>query len=123
MTLTDSKSASTYFKIQQHLLGTIYRSLVLKIARQFQVGQFSLFIHLVRLENELSDIFALGKLFREASNGSEHGITINGQPSNHIRYADDTVLLTDSAQGLQNLIDNIVEASYEYRLQLNSKKI
>ena len=95
----------------------------------------------VRLENELSDIFPVGKgvrqgcilspalfniysenLFREALDGSEDGIAVNGQYINNIRYADDTVLLADSAEGLQRVLDNVVKACNEYGLKLNCKK-
>jgi len=40
---------------------------------------------------------------------SKDGIAVNGQFINNIGYADDTVLLADSAEGLQRLI--VVEAS------------
>lgn len=50
-------------------------------------------------------------------------VTLKVQLINNIRYADDTVLLTDSAEGLQRVIDNIVEANNEYGWKLNYKKI
>lgn len=50
----------------------------------------------MRHENELFDIFATGK---GGLDELEDGITINGQLINKIRYANDTVLLADSADG------------------------
>lgn len=38
------------------------------------------------------------------------------------RYSNDTVLLANSAQGLQRMIDNTVETCNEYSLKLNCKK-
>lgn len=61
-------------------------------------------------------------LIREATNGIEEGIKINGQNINNLRYADDTVLISDSANGLQALIDRVVEACGRYNMKLNCKK-
>lgn len=47
---------------------------------------------------------------------------INGQCVNNIRYADDTVLLPDNANSFQRMIDNIIEASNEYRLIISCNK-
>jgi len=38
-------------------------------------------------------------------------IKVNGIPINNIRYADDTVILADSANDLQTLLDRINEES------------
>ncbi|XP_077295555.1 uncharacterized protein LOC143917829 [Arctopsyche grandis] len=46
-------------------------------------------------------------IFREALNEVSDGITINGQTINNIRYADDTVILRDSMESLQKLIDKV----------------
>ena len=61
-------------------------------------------------------------LFRKALDESEDGIVVNGQLINNIRYADDTVLLADSAEGLRRIIDSVVEACNEYGLKINYKK-
>lgn len=62
------------------------------------------------------------KLFEEAIDNLSEGISINGININNIRYADDTVLLADSAEGLQAIIDRVVTISKEYGLTLNAKK-
>lgn len=43
-------------------------------------------------------------IFRETLDESEEGIAINGPLINSIIYADDTVLLADSAQRLQMMM-------------------
>lgn len=50
------------------------------------------------------------------------GIKINGIPINNLRYADDTVLIAETAEDLQILVDRIVEYSEQYGLSLNIKK-
>lgn len=49
-------------------------------------------------------------LFRQAFSETEEGIKINGETINNLRYADVTVLIADSAEGLQQLIDRVVKA-------------
>lgn len=61
-------------------------------------------------------------LFREAIGASEEGIKINGEIINNLRYADDTVLIADSPEDLQTLIDRVVEACERYGMKLNCKK-
>ena len=41
------------------------------------------------------------------------GVKINGENINNIRYADDTVLIADSAENLQRLLDMTIEKSEE----------
>ena len=41
------------------------------------------------------------------------GVKINGENINNIRYADDTVLIADSAENLQRLLDITIEKSEE----------
>ena len=50
------------------------------------------------------------------------GIKINGENINKIRYADDTVLIADSEENLQRLLDIITEKSEEMGLTFNLKK-
>ena len=52
----------------------------------------------------------------------EEGIVVNGVRINNLRYADDTVLLATSEEGLQKLFDVIVPESEHYGLTVNSKK-
>lgn len=41
---------------------------------------------------------------------------------NSLRYADDTVLLADTIEGPQNLLDRVVSSCIRYALQYNMKK-
>ena len=50
------------------------------------------------------------------------GVKINGENINNIRYADDTVLIADSEENLQRLLDITIEKSVEMGLTLNVKK-
>ena len=51
------------------------------------------------------------------------GVKINGENINNIRYADDhTVLIADSEENLQRLLDMTIEKSEEMGLTLNVKK-
>lgn len=50
------------------------------------------------------------KLFQETIYDCEDGVSVNGITINNIRYADDTVLLADTSEGLQNLLDRIMDA-------------
>ena len=52
----------------------------------------------------------------------EDGIKIGGHNINHLRYADDTVLLADSEEKLQNLIQIVDRKSMIYGMELNAKK-
>ena len=50
------------------------------------------------------------------------GIKFGGRNINNIRYADDTVLIADSEQKLQNLVQTLVQSSEERGLKLNISK-
>ena len=50
------------------------------------------------------------------------GIKVGGENVNNIRYADDTTLVADSYEKLQNLIDALDRASQEKGLNINMKK-
>ena len=51
-----------------------------------------------------------------------NGIRGGGRNINNLRYADDTVLIADSEQGLQNILNVVTTCSEEYGLSLNTKK-
>ena len=53
---------------------------------------------------------------------SNDGVTINGVCINNIRYADDTALIADSEDGLQRLLDLVLDASSDEGLEINCKK-
>ena len=50
------------------------------------------------------------------------GINISGNIVNKIRYANDTVLIADNEQHLQNIVDTIHRQSKELGLDMNVKK-
>lgn len=62
------------------------------------------------------------KAFSESISDSPFGIRINGIPINNIRYADDTVILADSAQDLQSLLNQVNEESQRLGLKINITK-
>ena len=45
-----------------------------------------------------------------------------GHNINNLRYADDTVLIADSEEKLQSILQTVTDASEEKGLQLNAKK-
>ena len=52
----------------------------------------------------------------------DEGFVVNGVLLNNIRYADDTVLLATSQEGLQRLFNTLAEESKRYGLSINAKK-
>ena len=50
------------------------------------------------------------------------GIQINGDSLTNIRYADDTVLLEENEQELQEILEAVNQACKRYGMALNSKK-
>ena len=68
------------------------------------------------------DLFSLYGEFimREAEDVG--GLKVGGQNINNIRYADDTVLIADSEEGLQRLLQKVKEASEGKGLNINVSK-
>uniref|UniRef100_A0A8D9AT98 Craniofacial development protein 2 n=1 Tax=Cacopsylla melanoneura TaxID=428564 RepID=A0A8D9AT98_9HEMI len=62
------------------------------------------------------------RIFEEALEDAEEGLPINGTRLNNIRYADDTIVFSDSQEGLQNLVNRISVTSSKYGLEMNIKK-
>lgn len=62
------------------------------------------------------------RVMEEALENVEEGIKVNGININNIRYADDTVLLASSEQGLQKLFNRVITASEKSKLKINNKK-
>ena len=61
------------------------------------------------------------KAIRDA--GVEHfGIKVGGKPNSNYRYADDTALLENSAEGIERLTTAINETGKDMNLKLNVKK-
>jgi hypothetical protein len=50
------------------------------------------------------------------------GVKINGRIINNLRYADDTVLMAESEQELQELVDEVYYKSNQYGLDMNIQK-
>ena len=50
------------------------------------------------------------------------GLSIGGRNLNNLRYADDTTLIAESQEKLQELLDKVVEESRQMGLSLNCKK-
>ena len=50
------------------------------------------------------------------------GVTIGGTQINNLRYADDTVLLADSEENLQNMMNKVNEVGKFYNMKMNAKK-
>lgn len=61
-------------------------------------------------------------IFKEALDGIECGIKVNGKIINNIRYADDTVVLAENARDLQRLMNHIVRHSENAGLLMNTTK-
>ena len=68
------------------------------------------------------DLFNLysENILREIEN--IQGISLGGRNINNLRYADDTVLIAQSEQSLQDMLDTVVEASENKGLALNISK-
>lgn len=61
-------------------------------------------------------------IFNNALNDRTEGININGQIINNLRYADDSVLLAESSEDLQILLNAVYASSIQYGLDMNTKK-
>ena len=60
-------------------------------------------------------------LIREALE-DENGININGQNITNIRYVDGTIILAESEQQLQRMIDKLDATCEQYGMAMNAKK-
>ena len=60
-------------------------------------------------------------MIREAPENGK-GININGQNITNIRYADDAIILADSEQQLQHMIDKLNATCEQYGMAMNAKK-
>ena len=68
------------------------------------------------------DLFSLYSEIIMRSLENSPGIKIGGQMINNLRYADDTVLIAENEQDLQNLLSIVESESRKKGLELNSKK-
>ncbi|CAG9834829.1 unnamed protein product [Diabrotica balteata] len=62
------------------------------------------------------------EIFARALEQSREGVKINGRVLNNVRYADDTVLIAESAQDLETLLDRVRSIGEQYGLSINVKK-
>ena len=51
----------------------------------------------------------------------QHGITLNGEYISNVRYADDTALVAETGEQLQQMINNINDSCNKYGMSLNAK--
>uniref|UniRef100_A0A8D8UNP4 Craniofacial development protein 2 n=1 Tax=Cacopsylla melanoneura TaxID=428564 RepID=A0A8D8UNP4_9HEMI len=61
-------------------------------------------------------------IFKEALHSINSGIKVGDVTINNIRYADDTVLLANTMEELQNLLNEVTEVCDKYGLRLNTAK-
>ena len=61
-------------------------------------------------------------IMREALDGWNHGVRINGEYLSDLRYADDVVLMATNEDQLQDLVNRVGETSARFGLKLNEKK-
>ena len=54
---------------------------------------------------------------------TQAGIKIGGRNINHLRYADDTILMAESEEELKSLLMKVKEASEKVGLKLNIQKM
>jgi exonuclease III len=64
----------------------------------------------------------LERIFQIALEGSEIGLKVNGLPISNLRYADDTALLAESIEDLQELVNRIDTIGREWGLSINVEK-
>ncbi len=50
------------------------------------------------------------------------GVNINGENLNNLRFADDTALVAETEQDIQNMIDRLCKVCKDYGMSLNAKK-
>jgi hypothetical protein len=62
------------------------------------------------------------EIFNKCMENANEGIKINGELTNNIRYADDTVILASTIDELQQVMERVYSVSEEYGLSLNFKK-
>lgn len=67
--------------------------------------------------NQYSDI-----IFKKVLE-TDIGIKINGLPLNNLRYADDTVIMAERLEELQQLLSSVTDNSREMGLNINAKEI
>ena len=59
---------------------------------------------------------------REAFEDSEEGVSIGGVKMKDIRFADDQVVIAETEEGLQKLVDSLHTTIGRYNMKMNIKK-
>ena len=62
------------------------------------------------------------EIFSQALEDRDEGVIINGQNLNNLRYADDTILITNNPQDLQTLLDLVDKECNKMGLNINTAK-
>ena len=62
------------------------------------------------------------KVLRDSADVSGIGVTVSGRRISNLRYADDIVLMAESQEELQELVDSVNNKGKEYGLKINSGK-
>ncbi|GFR72740.1 endonuclease-reverse transcriptase [Elysia marginata] len=52
----------------------------------------------------------------------KRGISLNGENITNVRYADDTVIIAETSESLQQMLDSIAESCKTYGMEMNAKK-
>ena len=63
------------------------------------------------------------KIFNGAFEDRHMGIKVNEVPISNLRYADDTVLIANNIEELQEMCNILIEESQKYGLNINAKKL
>ena len=73
----------------------------------------------------LFNLFNLFNLYRDNIFGAMHtnkGLKIGGTTINNLRYADDTVLLAETEEDLQEILNEVHRIGKTFYMKMNAKK-
>ena len=105
------------------IIQNLYYEQTTAVKMNDKVGYFTPIQRGVRQGCVLSpDLFSLYSEIILRHIEGEDCIKIGGHNINHLRYADDTVLLADLEEKLQNLIQTVNRKNMIYGMELNAKK-
>ena len=86
---------------------------------------------MIRVDNECSEYRAIRRGVRQdcvfspdylRNMDQQEGVKVGGHNINNLRYADDTVLIADTEEKLQVILQTVTKESENKGLQLNAKK-
>ena len=61
-------------------------------------------------------------MMKDALGNVEEGVIVGGRLLKDVRFADDQAMVSNTNEGLQRLMDRLVEAAEEYGMKVNVKK-